>query len=167
MCAKRNVLTDKEKREQKVFTAFAKCSGLNINVASIKSCQPPQPDIHCTIDGSGYFFELAEVVSRVQAQALNTKGFFNSPFPDPDQLGTHAMVNILRQKRTKTYETEGSSVDLLLYFDKDFPMYVPDVVGDGVGPTDIEIAIEECKRTGPFLRIWSYCSWNDEAKYLA
>ena len=157
-------LTDKEKWEQKVFTAFAKCSGLNISVASIRSCEPPKPDICCNLDGSEYFFELAEVVSQVQAQALNTKGVYSSAFPDPDQLGPHAMVYIVKQKQTKKYETGGSPVDLLLYFNKDFAMYLPDVEGDGAGLTDMDLAVEECKRLGPFLRIWSYCGWNDEAK---
>src|ERR1035437_10071632 len=87
-------LTDKEQWEQRVFAAFAKRSGLKINECSIKSCKPPMPDICCSLDGSDYFFELAEVVPQVQAQALNTKGVYTSAFPDPDELGPRAMVNI-------------------------------------------------------------------------
>ena len=163
-------LTDKEKWEQRVFAAFAKRSGLKINECSIKSCKPPMPDICCSLDGSDYFFELAEVVPQVQAQALNTKGVYTSAFPDPDELGPRAMVNILRQKQGKKYETGGSPVDLLLYFSKDFPMYFPDVNSDGADPTEIteiDLAVEECKQSGPFLRVWSYCSWADQAKLLA
>ena len=146
-------LTDKEKWEQRVFAAFAKRSGLKINECSIKSCKPPMPDICCSLDGSDYFFELAEVVPQVQAQALNTKGVYTSAFPDPDELGPRAMVNILRQKRGKKYETGGSPVDLLLYFSKDFPMYFPDVNSDGADPTEIteiDLAVEECKQSGHF-----------------
>jgi hypothetical protein len=46
-------------------------------------------------------------------------------------------------------------------------MYLPDVKSDSAGPTDIDVAIEECKRLGQFERIWTYCSWADEAKILA
>jgi hypothetical protein len=160
-------LTVKEEWEQKVFAAFAKRSGLKIGECSIRSCKPPMPDICCNLDGSDYFFELAEVVPQVQARDLNTKGVYSSAFPDPDERGPNAMVNILRQKQKKKYETSGSPVDLLLYFNKDFPMYFSDVKSDEVGPTDIDLAVEGCKQSGLFLRIWSYCSWADKAKLLA
>jgi hypothetical protein len=161
-----DLLTAKEKREQKVFAAFAKRSGLKIIECSIKSCKWPMPDICCNLDGSDYFFELTEVVSQLQAQALNTKGVYTSAIPDPDELGPRAMVNIIRQKQNKTYEIGKSKVDLLLYFDKDFPTYFLDLKSDA-GPTDIGLAVGECKRLGPFSRIWSYCGWSDEAKPLA
>jgi hypothetical protein len=107
------------------------------------------------------------VVPQVQAQTLNTKGVYSSAFPNPDELGALAMANILRQKQKKKYETGGSPVDLLLYFNKDFPMYFPDVESDEASPTYIDLAVKECKQSGPFLRIWSYCSWADRAKRLA
>ncbi len=160
-------LTDKEKWEQKVFVAFAKRCGLKISECSIESRKPPMPDIYCNFDGSNYFFELAEVVPQVHAQALNTKGVYSSAFPDPSEIGPCAMVNILWKKQQKKYETGGFPVDLLLYFSKDFPMYLPDVKSEGAGPTDIDVAVEECKRLGQFVRIWTYCSWADEAKLLA
>jgi hypothetical protein len=156
-----------EKWERRVFAAFAKCSGLNISVASIKSCKPPLPDVCCTLDQSDYFFELAEVVPQVEARALSTDGIYSSGFPDPNERGPTAMVNIISQKQTKAYDTGGAPVDLLLYFNKDFPMYLPDVTSDGAEPTDIDRAAEECKRLGPFSRIWTYCSWNNTAKRLA
>jgi hypothetical protein len=159
--------TEKEKWEQKVFVAFAKRCGLMIKESSVESRKPPMPDIYCNLDGSDYFFELAEVVPPVQAQALNTKGVYNSAFPDPGERGPRAMVNILRQRQQKKYETCGSPVDLLLYFSKDLPMYLPDVNSEVAGPTDIDLAVEECKRLGQFVRIWTYCSWADEAKLLA
>lgn len=55
--------------------------GLDIDHASITSCSPPLPDIRCTVNGSTYFFELAEVVAQEQAQALATKGAYTSGFP--------------------------------------------------------------------------------------
>ena len=164
MNANMTELTDKKKREQKIFAAFARRSGLNISESSIKSCKEPMPAICCHLDGREHFFELTEVVPQVQAQAINTKGVYHSSFPDPKQRGPQAMVKRLKEKQKKKYETGGSPVDLLLYFDNDFPMYLPDVKGDGAEPTKIDRAVEECRHLGPFLRIWSYCSWADKAK---
>lgn len=135
-------LTDKEKWEQKVFIAFTKRCGLNISESSIKSREPPMPDISCNLDGNGYFFELAEVVPEVQAEALSTEGVYSSMFPDPGDLGPRAMINILQKKQQKTYKTGGFPVDLLLYFSKDFPMYLPDVKSEGAEPTDIDDAVQ-------------------------
>jgi len=157
---------EKEQWEQKVFAAFAEHSGLNISADSIISCKPQMPDIRCDLDGSNYFFELGEVVPEKQAQALSTKGIYTSGFPDPTDRGSHAMVNIIGQKQAKKYETGGTPVDLLLYFNKDFPMYLPDVKSDDAEQTDIHRAVEGCKQHGPFTRIWTYCSWTNDVKQL-
>jgi hypothetical protein len=150
-----------------VFAAFAKVSGLGISGASINSCKEPMPDICCTLEGGDYFFELAEVVPQVQAQALKEEGRYSAGFPDPDERGPVAMVRIIQQKQTKSYTVGGCPVDLLLYFSKDFPMYLPDVTSEEAAPTEIDLAVEACKRQGPFRRIWTYCSWNDTAEQLA
>ena len=78
---------EKEARERLMFGGFAAQSGLDIDHASITSCSPPLADIRCTINGSTYFFELAEVVVQEQAQALATKGVYTSGFPDPEEKG--------------------------------------------------------------------------------
>jgi hypothetical protein len=157
----------KEARERLMFGGFAACSSQEIDPSSITSCAPPLPDIRCTISGSTYFFELAEVVPPEQAQALATKGVYTYGVPDPDDKGAKAMGAIIRQKQKKTYETGGAPVDLLLYFNKDFPIYLTDITNSEDAPSAIYLAIEECKQHGPFRRIWSYCSWKDIAKLLA
>jgi hypothetical protein len=158
---------EKEARERLMFGGFAAQSGLDIDHASITSCSPPLPDIRCTINSSTYFFELAEVVPQEHAQALAIKGVYTSGFPDPDDKGPKAMEAIIRQKQTKTYMTDGVPVDLLLYFNKDFPIYIPEETSGVDALTAIDIAISECKQNGPFTRIWTYCSWNDDAKQRA
>ncbi len=140
-----------------MFGRFAAQSGLTIDPSSITSCSPPLPDIRCTISGSTYFFELAEVVSTMQAEALATKGVYTAGFPDPDDKGQKAMEAITAKKQTKTYATGGKPVDLLL-FNKDFPIYLPEVPSGGEAPTAIHLAIQACKHHGPFTRIWTYCS---------
>lgn len=158
---------DKEARERLMFGGFAAQCGLEVDHASITSCSPPLPDIRCAIDGTPYFFELAEVVPQEQAQALATKGVYTTGFPDPKNKGPKAMEAIIRQKQTKAYETDGAPVDLLLYFNKDFPMYLPDETSGDDTTTAIDNAISECKQHGPFARIWTYCSWNNDAKQRA
>lgn len=157
----------KEARERLMFGGFAACSGQEIDPPSITSCAPPLPDIRCTINGSTYFFELAEVVPPKQAQALAINGVYTCGFPDPDEKGPKAMEAIIRQKQMKMYETGGAPVDLVLYFNKDFPIYLPDITSTEDAPTTINLAIQDCKQHGPFTRIWTYCSWNGTAKQLA
>ncbi len=157
----------KEARERLMFGGFASRSGLEIDPSSITSCAPPLPDIRCTINVSTYFFELAEAVPAKQAQALATKGVYTYGVPDPDDNGAKAIEAIIRQKQKKAYETGGAPVDLLLYFNKDFPIYLSDIAGDEDAPTAIDLAVRDCKAHGPFTRIWMYCSWNDIAKQLA
>ncbi len=161
-----NAAQDKEARERLMFSGFAAKSALGIDYASIISCSPPLPDTRCTIIGTPYFFELAEVVLQEQAQALATKGLYTTGFPDPKDKGSKAMEAVIRQKQTKTYVTHGAPVDLLLCFNKDFPMYLPDETSDHT-PTDIDIAVTACKQHGAFARIWTYCSWNNDAKQRA
>lgn len=37
------------------------------------------------------------------------------------------MVGVLNPKPAKNYDTGGTPMDLLLYFHKDFPAYLPDI----------------------------------------
>lgn len=157
---------EKQARERLMFSGFAAQSGLEIDHASIASCSPPLPDIRCTISGTPYFFELAEVVPQEQAQALATKGVYTTGFPDTAEKGPKAMEAIIRRKQTKTYQTDGAPVDLLLYFNKDFAIYLLDETSGDDAPTDIDLAVHDCKQHGPFTRIWTYCSWNNNADQL-
>ena len=65
---------DKEAHERLMFGGFAAQCGLEIDHASITSCSPPLGNTRCAINGTLYFFGLAEVVP--QEQALATKGVY-------------------------------------------------------------------------------------------
>jgi len=70
------------------------------------------------------------------------------------------MERIIQKKQDKTYQTNGSPVDLLLYFDKDIGVHWPDWES-GVDPADpIHVAIGRCLASGPFSRIWTYSTWS-------
>lgn len=63
---------DQEEGERAIFSAFAAVCPLPIDVASVRSRQPPEPDVLCDIDGQGpVAFELGEVVSEALEQATN------------------------------------------------------------------------------------------------
>jgi hypothetical protein len=153
----------KKEWERKVFESFVRASGLNVCAESISLPDPPLPDIRCTIEGREYFFELGEVVPNEQAEALSTKGIYRSGIPDPNERGPKALLRILAKKQEKQYQTHGSPVDLIVYFNKDFPFFIADVVSeDNQQPTRIGQAFAKCGEDGPFERIWIYDSWADK-----
>jgi hypothetical protein len=56
-------------REKKIFSCFAKVSGLWIQPESIEKHQPPEPDILCTIEGEGTVaFEMVEIIDETLAR---------------------------------------------------------------------------------------------------
>lgn len=59
----------KEQKEQKIFQLFTAAANLPIIPGSVKSEQPPAPDILCEIRGEGHVaFELVEIVTRALMQ---------------------------------------------------------------------------------------------------
>lgn len=105
-----------EMEELEVFNAFAEvaaeakidaCSGLN-KVA-------PEPDIYCTRSGVGHYFELGEIIDQSVAKSLGvaikhdkcTGGAFSQDLP---------IAYIILKKSSKSYQTRGVPVDLLLYY---------------------------------------------------
>ena len=153
---------DKKEWERKVFESFVRVCSLGICAESVSLPDPPGPDVRCTIDGSEYFFELGEVVPNEQAEALSNKGVYRSSIPDPKERGPKALLRILAQKQQKRYQTDGSPVDLILYFNKDFSSYISDVIFEDEEPTMIGRAFAECLKQGPFKRIWIYDTWADK-----
>jgi len=49
-------MTDKEqpkaKREKEIFESFAKGSYLSVLADTVKTCEPPKPDICCSVNGT-------------------------------------------------------------------------------------------------------------------
>jgi hypothetical protein len=61
---------------------------------------------------------------------------------------------MIRKKTASTYKTDGAPLDLVLYYDKQFPI-APAEILKGC-QADIEAALIP---NGPFSRIWIYDSW--------
>jgi hypothetical protein len=159
---KRESMT-KEERERRIFDAFIAKSGLSFAAESVKlhppNGNPPPPDVSCLIDGQAYFFELAEVVDSQLAEGLGTRGRYQKMFPDPDNATERALELILAKKAEKEYQTDGSPVDLVLYFNKDLPMNMHEI------DEPLQDALER-GTCGQFSRIWLYDTWTDAIRVV-
>jgi hypothetical protein len=149
---------EKAARERTIFVRFAKAAGLVVEEGSIQSDRPPRPDISCKIRQTTHHFELGEITdqglaARV-AQAIRemriTGGFFSQDRP---------LVNLLKQKAKKNYENLGGRLELVLYYDKQYPP-----PADGLKHSTIR-EIELCVSSmlaGPWSRIWIFDNWNED-----
>ncbi len=74
-------------REIIIFSRFAPVCGLRIRPDSIKRCQPPEPDILCTIEGEGpVAFEMVEIIDEDLARRtygqIKFQGLFEQAYED-------------------------------------------------------------------------------------
>lgn len=82
-------------REMKIFSRFAAVCGLPIRPGSIEKCQPPEPDILCTVEGEGpVAFEMVEIIDEDLARRtygqIKFHGLFEQAYEDlpPDNYGS-------------------------------------------------------------------------------
>ena len=114
-----------------VFQEFLLRASLSIDHASVRSCEPPEPDIRCTgLDGDQYF-ELARLLDkemqRMKHDALEDalQRMQGQPGRGPVWMLDYNVKlperEMLKEKveKAKRYVTGGLPVDLLLYFDND------------------------------------------------
>ena len=145
----------KEFRESAVFVRFARSIGLSIDVIEHKNNKPPFPDIHSTVNGRPYYFELGEIVDEALARresiSERTGESTGGPFSQEEPL-----LRMFREKCEKTYRTNGVPVDLLLYYFKQYPH--KGVLLDYLRRRRLEISTHIAN--GPYARIWIYSDWN-------
>jgi len=107
---------DKAMRERLIFHRFIKGASIPIDINSIESRDPPEPDIYCTSLSDGpYFFELVELcseeiaedISRTIKNNLGVGRFLRLTDPTQDTL---------KKKFRKKYNTN-LPVKLLCYTD--------------------------------------------------
>lgn len=141
----------KELAEMRAFEGSVEAAKLEVENA--RNEKPPLPDISCKIGGSRYLFELGEITDQDVAanlsKSLRTGESTGGAFSEEEPL-----IRIVRKKTTSIYQTDGSPIDLLLHYDKQYP-YAPGEYLERYG-TDIEAALIP---NGPFSRIWIYDSW--------
>lgn len=60
----------KAQGERRIFRMFAEISGLNVDLSSIQSREPPEPDISCLVDSLPVAFELVQAIDTGLAQRM-------------------------------------------------------------------------------------------------
>jgi len=144
----------KKIRESRVFVSFATTSGLVRDPFDHANPDPPLPDIHIAIDGQRYYFELAEITDQGVAWSVSltekTDEITGGPFSQLDPL-----LRMFREKCAKTYQTEGSPVDLLLHYSRQHP--AERILLEHLKTHQPEIM--RLINDGPFSRVWVYLDW--------
>lgn len=110
----------KAQLECEVFRKFATVAALALDVGSVESRRPPEPDIRCSVGGNPRLIELVEITdpdlaarcAKARRERRPTGGFFSDDRP---------LACAVASKAEKTYETGGVPVFLLAYYDKQYP----------------------------------------------
>lgn len=151
-------MNDKETHERVVFEEFATAAGLTLDADSVSNERPPKPDIRCKVSGETRFFELARLVDPTLAQDVNEsirrlqrgdKRVVTSAVSLKDPL-----IERIRGKAAKDYETDGAPVDLLLYYDSEIPAFELPPPGQFAEWAKAYMLPEIQKNPGPFARFW-------------
>jgi hypothetical protein len=138
----------KAARERAIFAGFAQAGRPDIDLATIESCEPPEPDIACaTRDGERLAFELAELCPPEIAKTVGDDikrggGVSYVPTADPTRA-------ILLTKLGKRYPPNVGPVDLLLCADG--YLVTPDKVALNVIRATLDGAEDGL---GPFRLVW-------------
>jgi hypothetical protein len=65
---------EQEDAERAIFSVFVAVSGMPIDLATVESRRPPEPDILCEVRGNGHLaFELGEVISESLEQVTSER----------------------------------------------------------------------------------------------
>jgi hypothetical protein len=113
----------KAEHERAVFTEFVIVAGLDVPLASIKSQEPPLPDIACTLAGAPHMFELTRVADQEIANDVGMLLTKASRTGEGGVGGAHSYDDkaILRRaverKATARHVTQGAPLSLLAYYD--------------------------------------------------
>jgi hypothetical protein len=132
--------------ELQVFLGFASAANLPLKEGSAVNADPPEPDILCTIGGEQLYFELGEIMWEPPDSPGSTlaKGYHLSTersqrkanlaaqgkHEDADKIQTRGQMRYppllsikqaLDKKCSRFYTTQGRSVSLLLYFERQSP----------------------------------------------
>ena len=150
------MLIPKDEWERTVFLEFAAAVGLDVDSGSVSSGIPPHPDIRFAVRGVERWAELIEITDQDLARnhmtslktGMITGGAFSQRVP---------LERSIQHKAAKTYKTNGSRLDLLAYYDKQFPAISvePDLI-----PQAIAHLAADMVASGVWTRVWVYDRWS-------
>ncbi len=153
-----------EIEELEVFNDFAThVPDAHIDSGSGINATRPQPDIRCTVASILLYFELGEItdqrVARSRTDAIKHMEPRGCAYSQEDPF-----EYIIKKKCTRSYQTNGSPVELLLYYRKQSPPL----------PCDLEKMLKNAATdlltlvsNGPFQRVWIYNFWNKHLLWLS
>jgi hypothetical protein len=141
-----------ELEELEVFDAFVAAAGIDVDPNSRANAPTPEPDIRCTINGQLRYFELGEItdpsVARTTADALKYDEPRGTSFSQ-----TEPFAYIVGKKRTRTYATNGSPIELVLYYRNQYapwPTYFADLLANNME------GLAALVTGGTFQRVWIF-----------
>lgn len=109
----------KRAHELEVFSEFIVASQLKIALESVSQRDPPEPDVWCLRNGEAVYFELGRLLdNEMQKMKIDAMRCAPRPVNTTKYVVKLPEREMLRRKIAKTYETNGTPIELLLYYDK-------------------------------------------------
>jgi hypothetical protein len=139
------------------FGKFARVAPLDIDPRTIQNCEPPEPDILCRISRTQHYFELGEVTDKTLAQSAGVAAKKGQDVFSGEFSPLKPLARIFDQKCSKTYNTGGHFLHLLLHYSIGHQVPHPTLV------TEIEKArpvIVSKLQNSPFSSLWLYDGWD-------
>lgn len=143
----------KRVHESCVFVRFAAAAALMPNPYDHANRNPPLPDIQVNFGGHPYYFELAEITDEGLAKVVSISEkaakITGVAFSQLDPL----LRTLWGKCQKPHYETNGASVDLLLYYSKQYP-YEP-LLYDILGRNSTQRLVASSQ----YRRLWVFSDW--------
>ena len=156
------MLIPKDEWERKIFSEFAMAAGIDPDPGSVSTGIPPRPDIRFTVADVERWTELVEITDQDLAgnhmtslkTGAITVGAFSQRLP---------LERSIRNKAAKSYETDGSRLDLLAYYDKQYPAISvePDLIPQAIGQVAAQMVA-----SGVWTRVWVYDTWSKRVLWV-
>lgn len=156
------MVIQKDEWERNIFLEFANAASLGVDPGSVSSGAPPQPDIRFTVAGVEQWTELVEITDQDLAKnhkkSIKTRKIIGGAFSQRVPL-----ERSIKRKATKSYETNGSKLDLLMYYDKQYPpvSVERDLISQAIGQ---EVA--NMVGSGVWTRVWVYDTWKKRVLWV-
>jgi hypothetical protein len=111
-----NASDDKPNHEHEVFLAFAQAAQRNIDPRSVRSQEPPEPDLWCCCEREPTYFEFGSPAGPKRAEVAH-QGLAPDPVAVDPMTIRLPKRGMLPSKLDKQYSVGNTPLESLLYFD--------------------------------------------------
>ena len=143
----------KAQRERELFSRFAQAARLQVQPGTLRSGDPPEPDISCIIGQQAHYFELSEIVDQGLAHrvgiALNEMKITGGVYSQ-----TEPLVQTFLKKAQKNYDVGTSPFELVAYY-TGYRQSPPPNASAFVEAT-LGLIPVSMLHTGPWTRLWVF-----------